>query len=278
LPGPGQLQRHGPGLQHLDTAARLQLNGYVDLTPAQRAVFDDAFDDLWGWHRRTQLPRYAEELQTLALTAQQPLDETDIADIARRSSEQAQASLRAALPAATRLLADLNDEQVQALLAEIDERRAKRERKKARLDDAEWARKRADEAADRLDDWAGSVTPAQRERIRQWSGQVLPLRHLDGQDARRNRDAFAALLQRRREPGFGAALERFLLPEAAPERQSEQGRAMQQATYRLISDLSRSATAQQRAHLRERLLSLAAEMQKLSKEKQQPAAVATSGP
>jgi len=252
--------RVGLVYNRLDTLARLQLGRYIDLDAAQKAQFDQHFDALWRWHRSEQLPRYAAELrqlQTLALAPISPATLQPLGDQLRRHARTLTAETLAALAPT---LASLRDDQVSALLAKLADDRERQARKQARLSDAKWREQRADTAIDRLDDWAGSVTPAQRQRIEAWAAQLQ--RDDDQDDARdqAGRQQFETLLRQRREPGFSDRLVGFALaPFDEPEPDAARDR-----TRQLLADLSALATPRQREHLARRLGELADELDALA--------------
>lgn len=264
--------RLGLVYNHLDTLARLELRSFVDLTPPQREAFDAALARVWQWHRSTQLPQVAAELRVLARQAQAPLPPEAIEQLSLRAGELGAVTLRRILQEAAPIVATLDDAQVASILAQIEKRSAKAQKQRARLEDEEWAEQRYDDLIDQLDDWSGSVTPAQRGRIRRWSQELIPLRSVS--DDRQRRQAFAELLHTRREPELQQRLEAFFLPDPPRPRKAAE-RQRHAAAHQLAADLSALATAPQRAHLRERLEKLATQIERLAV--QERTRVAASG-
>lgn len=258
---------------HLHTLALFELRSFVDLDKPQRAAFDAAFHELWRWHRSTQLPLLAADLRSLAQAVQAPLAVAEVERISERAAGHGTTALRAALRAAAPLLLALDDEQVASILAQIEKRSAKAQKKRARLGDAEWAEERYDDLIDSIDEWAGSVTPAQKERVRRWSQELIRLRTTTAAPERRA--AFAALLRSRREPGFGQRLEDFFLPGAAVPRQASERQRHEMGRV-LAAELSAMATSAQRQHLRARLESFAQQLEHLAREVPAAAAQAES--
>jgi hypothetical protein len=244
----------------LDTLARFQIGRYVDLEPQQQAEFDRRFDALWRWHRTTQVPLYAQDLRELQQATAAPLSAAEVRAISERMQDRAEITSAEALRTAAPTLASLSDRQVQQLLGAIDERAAKERRKQQKLSDSDWAEKRADEAIDRLREWAGSVTPAQRQRIELWAAS-LARPPADAQAQRRQ--LFAELMQRRREPDFGERLQGYGM-EPFSEEAAAPGEKQRAATGALLADLSRSATPQQRKFLYDKLGAMARELETLA--------------
>ena len=48
---------------HLDWWTNWYLDDYVTLNKQQKQVFDEQFEQLHLWHRKTQLPAYAQQLK-----------------------------------------------------------------------------------------------------------------------------------------------------------------------------------------------------------------------
>ena len=245
----------------LDTLVHLEVGRYIDLTPAQRADFDLRFSELWRWHRQTQLKLYADDLREFAETAALPVSADEVEALTVRVRAHAVRLANQSFDGFAPSVATLNDAQVDDLLKELAERNAKERKKALRLDDDQWREKRAKESIERLDDWAGSVTPEQRQRIREWAaGLVRQLPPADASALQPLREVLAG----RGEPEFRERLGAlFIDPELAPEDQSalEAERAARNA---MLADLSALATDAQRRHLQKRLLEIAREIEGLA--------------
>lgn len=247
----------------LDLLAGLQLRSFVSLDEQQHAAWRTAFTRTWRWHRSTQLPRYAAHLRELAAGVDRPLDAPGLDAIEERirvdSLRLGEELLRESAP----LVASFSDAQVADFLGEMDERVAKTRRKQFKLSDDDWVEQRYDDALDRWEDWAGTATAAQEARLRSWAQSLLPLRSRSpdpGYEAFR-RD-LEALLAERGRPDFATRLEKLVLTEPPETPRIAAWQAAQQA---LLLDLHRDATPAQRAHLRKRLLAMAAEMEELAR-------------
>ena len=247
----------------LDLLAGLQLRSFVSLDDQQDAAYRTAFARTWRWHRNTELPRYAAHLREIAAGVDRPLDAPRLAAIEERirvdSLRLGEELVRESAP----LVASFSDAQVADFLEEMDERVAKTRRKQFKLSDEDWIEQRYDDALDRWEDWAGTATAAQEARLQMWAQSLLPLR---SRSADPTYEAFrrdlAALLAERTRTDFAPRLEKLTLTEPPETPRITAWRAAQQA---LLLDLSRDATPQQRAHLRKRLLAMAAEMEELAR-------------
>jgi hypothetical protein len=245
----------------LDTLVHLEVGRYIDLTPSQRADFDLRFSELWRWHRQTQLKLYADDLRAFAETAALPVSADEVEALTEQARAHAVRLAEKTFDGFASGVATLNDAQVDDLLAELAARNAKERKKALKLDDDEWREKRAKESIERLDDWAGSVTPEQRQRIREWAaGLVRKLPPADASALQPLREVLAG----RDEPEFRERLTRlFIYPELAPEDQAEL-EAERAARSAMLADLSELATDAQRRHLQKRLLEIARELDGLA--------------
>ena len=245
----------------LDTLVHLEVGRYIDLAPAQRADFDLRFAELWRWHRKTQLKLYADDLREVAEIAALPVAAGEVEALTARVRTHVVQLANQTFDGFASGVAALNDAQVDDLLAELAARNAKERKKALKLDDDQWRAKRAKESIERLDDWAGSVTPEQRQRIREWAAGLE--RKLPPADASALQP-LRELLAGRGEPGFRDRLARlFIDPELAPEDQAEL-EAERAARSAMLADLSTLATDAQRRHLQKRLLEIARELDGLA--------------
>ena len=247
----------------LDLLAGLQLRSFVSLDDQQDAVWRSSFDRAWRWHRSTQLPRYAAHLREIAADVDRPLEAPRLAAIEERirldSLRLGEELVRGSAP----LVASFSDAQVADFLEEMDERVAKIRRRQFKLSDEDWIEQRYDDALDRWEDWAGAATATQEARLRTWAQSLLPLRSRSPDPTYETfRRDLEALVAERGRADFAPRLEKLVLTEPPETPRLAAWRAAQQA---LLLDLSRDASPAQRAHLRKRLLAMAAEVEELAR-------------
>lgn len=247
----------------LDLLAGLQLRSFVSLDERQDAVWRTSFDRAWRWHRSTQLPRYAAHLRELAAGVDRPLDAPGLAAVQERirldSLRLGEELVRESAP----LVASFSDAQVADFLEEMDERVAKTRRRQFKLSDEDWVEQRYEDALDRWEDWVGAATATQEARLRMWAQSLLPLRSRSPDPTYEAfRRDLEALVAERSRADFAPRLEKLVLTEPPETPRLAAWRAAQQA---LLLDLHRDATPTQRAHLRKRLLAMAAEMEELAR-------------
>lgn len=98
-----------------DRLARWQTSDYIELSAEQRRFFDARFDELWYWHRSTQLPRYAVYLETLAGQVEAGFDAEAGALLEATAQSWFIDGVDAANPLMAELLLSLSPEQIDAL-------------------------------------------------------------------------------------------------------------------------------------------------------------------
>lgn len=245
----------------LDTLARFEAGRFVDLSPPQRAEFRQRFDALWGWHRRTQLPLYAQRLREAAALADAPVEPEALRALAGQARALALPLARRGVETFAPLVATLDEAQVGDLLADVRRRLDKDRHEQQRRSEDDWRREREEDAIDRLDHWAGSVTREQRARIRAWAADLQRGPDTDADEA-------LALLQRalaeRGRADYAAYLIADWIDAAAPADERRRDDTAGRAAEALLVDLSTLATPEQRRHLRQRLLALADELDELA--------------
>ena len=112
------------GYNHADWFVYRSLKPYINLNDEQRVDFDQRFDEIWQWHRTSELPRYAAELRRLAAETANPPEAYTAELVKQQTFRFGEIFIRASehlLPDAVAILEDLNDKQVEKLLAQLQE-------------------------------------------------------------------------------------------------------------------------------------------------------------
>ncbi len=257
----------GLAYDHLDLLARHYVAGFVDLRPQQQQAFDLAFDEFWRWHRSSELPRYAETARAIAKTSQSLQTPAQIDAQLTSLDHFIETSSQHLLDEIAPLLTTLDDAQVQQILAEIDKRIEKSAHREARLDDAHWRRKQAEQMHDQLQKYAGPLQPVQEQMLRDWSQTLMRDEAVDHRAALAWRAQMAEVLQRRHEAGNRERVQALTAVQNPDITAFEHSRAaMHQRYVALLTDFSNSYTAQQRQHLQTAFDDLAADLEKLAAE------------
>lgn len=159
-----------------DRLANRWVGGYLELQPAQQQVLDEGLLELHQWHRREQLPLYADWLRGVAarLASGAAFSPEELRVLGTEMGEFWRALADAAMPMMANIGADLDDDQAAALLESLREERATELEAVARRDEA-WRQQRRARSMERfLRRWTGSLMAAQRTAIADWSRQLEP--------------------------------------------------------------------------------------------------------
>ena len=242
--------------QNLDTLVRMELGRHVDLDPAQQQLLQAEFATLWSWHRRSELPAYAQALRSTADQVERgTLDRPAVDAIANTIRASAERLVTQALPGLASLLASLDEAQVAELLASqkksFDEALRPFEDETA----AESLQRLTDEAEERLENWIGPLTPIQHallvQRISEAQARGEFVRARLQNEAIEDQRAFAALLATRREPALADRIQALLFPQDAATQAEWSIR--RERSRRFYTSLAETLTPTQRAHFAKRL-------------------------
>lgn len=256
---------------HADWLVYRKLDPFLDLNDAQRAVFDARFAELWQWHRRSELPRYADTLHALAdriETLDAPVTPATLDAQAEPFTEFARRIKTRALPHALELLSTLTDAQVAGLVAQVEEKDEEFREEFLSGDADNRADHYADWTEDKLDDWLGHVTDPQQALVRQWAAgrRDHPDRVMQARAARRA--ALRSLLDDRRDADFARRLAAFIEDPSRYRSTARQADAAfnRQHFLQMLARVINLADAEQRAHAADRLRDYADDFAELARE------------
>lgn len=261
------------GYGQLDTIAGWMAHEYFDLEATQREAFRQRFERLHAWHRREQLPEYAQFLSETRSRAQRGVNPADLLWlIDGMKSRYAVIAARAA-PDAADLLAGLSAAQIEHLRSELDDMNRKF-LKENRTRESVAARRQHQQrtALKQIREWTGSLNDAQEARISTLLLQVPLTDELRHEDRLRRQREFLALLESR--TGDRAAFTQRLrdwLVHWERSRPPELARAFEESWQRraeFYAAVDRLLTPEQRAHLLQRLQLYIDDFRQLSVQKQ----------
>jgi hypothetical protein len=185
---------------NLDRLARWSISDYVRFDAEQRAYFDAAVAEIWGWHRREHLPRYADQVDRFALRVMDRDAPAALLDMIVTVSGWYDEIEARTLPAAAHLLASLSDAQVEALASNLAARNAELAEPELGVEEAAaqatWAR----EIADRMSRFTGRLNPVQTAYLAEQSRRYRPERVLWADYWARWQGDLLALLKHRTDP------------------------------------------------------------------------------
>jgi hypothetical protein len=245
------------------------IDGYVDLDDEQAPRVREAIDRWFEWHRRTEMPRYAELLARAQREVMQP---TLGAEAMCAWRDEAQRRLDAALDEATPALAaltlTLTPVQIRHIERKLADKGEELKQDFAQTDRNERAKAAFKRTLERFENLYGQLDDVQRAKL----AQLLAASPFDAdrwllERDRRNRDLLATLsaISTAARPADGAASQDRaqaavrLLAERALRSPRPEYRAYQERLTRencvLTAAMHNASTAVQRLHARDKLKS-----------------------
>lgn len=258
------------GYNHFDSVAAWMAHDYFDLNGGQRDQFAQRFERLHAWHRRTQLPEYAQFLTDMQSRARRGLRETDMLWLIDGFRQRyARIAAHGAADAAD-LLATLTPEQIQTFRQQVDSDNKKFVREH-RINDSEAERRKVmqQRTLTQLRDWVGPLTDSQEARaiaLLKTLPLVDRLRHEDR--LRRQREFLALLELRGGDRALFAQRLRDWLEHWESGRSAEQTRLFDESWKKRAgfhAAMDRLLTPAQRGHLVQRLQDYIDDFRELSK-------------
>lgn len=247
------------------------LKGYVSLDREQRGELKQHIKTLHSWHRQTQLPVYADFLEQLKTMPDHPqLTGQVVEDKAVELQKLLQQTAAEAVTPFTTMLLSLNEEQVEELLATLDEKIAEERDEHVKRDADEQREYRIEFMTDLIKSWAGRPTEAQRERITQWATEIESAMAMEMDSRQYWRNQLAEQLPlRTTQPEKIEQLVRDILlapPPYLSESEKERMARNQQLSYQLVADLMQSLSDKQRQHFNEEIDDLTEDLRELVKQ------------
>jgi len=255
-----------------DWLLRQAINRDTCPTSDQEAWLEREVDALHLWHRRQELPRYAQVLRRLARGVAPGVKAAEMeaamqAFFPATRDAVKRLSARVARPAGE-YLSRLNPAQHRCMTRGMI-RRYKKYGADLRLSQARYLRRQLDKLEDRLDDWFGDFTGGQQQLMEQAIIKRKPLHHRVTLAWRSWSWRLITILQGAEAPEERARkvraviLDRFRLYN---QKEREQLRRWEKGNQEITLAVARLMTAEQRRRLTRRLLDLAGDLEEISRE------------
>lgn len=235
-----------------DVLLRWQANHYFDFEGAQSEELNRRLAAFLGWHRKKALPQYMRLADEAAARVSRGMKQEDL----DWSYDAVRLQLREALGVAAGEVAGMLDRLTPEQISHLERRLAEgnREFAKEHVQGTmeERHQRRVKRNIERLEEWFGPLSEAQSGRVRFYSERAPFSAALRERDRKRRQAEFVAML-RAREAG------RRLVPwvqdwEAGREpAYIEASRATRAEYVKLLLEVDRSLTSEQREHLARRL-------------------------
>lgn len=246
-----------------DLYLRWQANSYFGFEDEQDEELHARVASFTAWHRRTELPQYVRIAEDAARRLERGISREDLV----WGYDSFRAQVRESLRAGASEIADLLDRLGPEQIARLERRIAEENRKFARdylSGTVEQRRKRRYERnIERLEDWFGDLSAAQRERVRRYSERAPLTEPMRDRERRRLQAGFLEIVRARearaRLADFAANWDRGREPEFAAANQAQQAEY-----FDMLLDLDKTLTPAQRASGVERFREYAGDFRRLA--------------
>lgn len=183
-----------------DTVASWMVNDYFDLDGAQKTEFQQRFERFHGWHRRVQLPEYAQFMRTARTRMQGELTREDVLWFIEGLRERVRLAGRQAAPEAAALLASLTPAQIEHLQRKLERSNRKYASERKLSGSLE---ERYDEEAKRvvkqIEQWLAPLNREQEARVKALVRAAPAMHQQHYADRLRRQKALFELLKHRGE-------------------------------------------------------------------------------
>jgi hypothetical protein len=142
------------------------LDGYVDFSADQKPWVKERIDRLFAWHRRTQLPDYAQLLSQFRRRLQQEATPAQMLADAGALRQRALATVQQALPDLADLALSLEPQQIAHLAQKFEANNAHYRKKHLRGDREDRQAHRFKQVMKHAEYWFGDFSAEQEARIR----------------------------------------------------------------------------------------------------------------
>lgn len=243
-------------------AAAWMIDDWFDLHDGQRDWVKERLARLHGWHRASEMPAYERLLAETAARAARGLSANDARQVHREMRALWLRLVRRAIPDMADFLLQLHPEQVVFLARRFDEDNERAVRESVRGTPQERLERRQKRYLERVEDWTGRLSPAQRDVVR---ARVAAMGDLTGEwlgDRRfRQSETIALLRSKPTRAQLEAGLTRLLVDSDSwrrPEYVAKM-KARDEHVFAMVADLDATLTAEQRGRLHRRLAGYAAD-------------------
>ncbi|MDJ0986937.1 MAG: DUF6279 family lipoprotein [Desulfobacterales bacterium] len=255
---------------HLDWLIPWYISDYISLDSEQKNMLEKRLLAQLEWHCRTQLPVYAEALRVLGNDVADPANPIDVERLRfhyARFMELWQALLREIASDVTDLLLTASDEQIDELFANLASRNQEFREKYVDLPANELDKNRQAQMLKRVDYWISDPTALQIQAVAEWNATLMPIAEQWLQNRERTQ-AHARTVLEKRDDSLEFRKEMFDLivysERLRPEAYQQKIDFNTDVTLKLMVQLDRLLTDEQRQHFIKRIESLASDLDSIS--------------
>ena len=251
-----------------DSFARWKADNYLHLSGADSEELDDRIDAFHEWHRAEALPRYAALAEEAARRVTDGLSQADLVWGYDSLIAHGGDSVRAAAERLAPLLDRVGAEQLRHIERGFAEDNRRFAKDYLRGSEEDRSKRRVKRTAERIEDWVGRLSEAQRARVQQYAERVPAIDEMRERDRRRLQAGFLEIV------GAGRARERLPAFVAGWQQGRDPAYAAASEAFRrefgdLLLDLDRMLTPEQRARAVARLRGYATDFAALADKRAQ---------
>jgi hypothetical protein len=252
----------------LDWGLYWELEDYVKFNRDQRSLVKDEITKLVDWHRSGELPKYADQLEKLADGLENGLTVEQLDQTYNALSDGWQRIVIETLPAATDILSNLTDQQINDFFEILIEEEEDDANDIKRDTQEQLAIEREEYVSEKITDLVGKLNDEQKTLIAQWSLKIEPIAQLSLDHSIQWRTKMQATMADRQNK---QQLEKSLLVLFANPDQlwSDQYRSVieknQHLVLTLLFDINQTLTDKQRDKLIRKLNSFIEDLRDLSR-------------
>lgn len=247
----------------LGTILPWYVDDYVELTGVQERQLDEALQPFLSWHRQRELPQYVALLDKLDTSLDQPLRPAAVSalysDLELAWLRLEQVSLEWLLD----LGDELSTEQVQELLAYLQERQAEYEEEYLARSEEEYREDSYESFSDSLADYLGKLSREQRARLQQGNAALERSDAVWLQERATWLDRLAVIMER--QPGWQQQIRDAVARrgETVSPRYQRVYQHNLDVIFNIVAEVLNSRTERQDRHLRAKLGRLKKDLQVL---------------
>ena len=244
-----------------DTLLYWWLNAYLDLDSDQSGEVKKDIDDLFNWHRKTQLKNYVHLLETAQRQLAGNLTQADLMADYREAKARTETLAQKALPELTDLAMTIKPEQLAQMEKKFNKNNETYRKKFISGSVEERQKQRYKKSMEQLELWFGSFSREQEAQLRKAS-DARPLDNQIWLDERiRRQQKILAVLRKVDQENLGkeatAVLMQGLVRDIFERLESPERKAFYDtfldSTTQFIVTAARIATPEQKAHAQRRM-------------------------
>ena len=255
---------------HLDWLIPWYISDYISLDGKQKNMLEKRLLAQLEWHCRTQLPVYAESLRALGkdvADAANPIELERLRFHYARFMELWTALLREIAADVSDLLLTASDEQIDELFANLATRNQQFREKYVDLAVDELDKNRQERMLKRVDYWISDPTPLQIQAVEEWNATLMPIAEQWLQNRERVQAHARTVLEKRSDsPEFRKEMFDLIVhsERLRPVAYQQKIDFNTDVTLKLLVQLDRLLTDEQRQHFLLRIASLASDLDSIS--------------